>query len=137
MNTVITKTELETLELGKKFAQELRSGDIVFLWGDLGFGKTTFTKGVAKGLGISNRIISPTFPIIRSYKNLYHIDLYRIENSKELEEIGIQEILSDHSSIKLIEWPERFANTQKRNWDVKIGIEKEQNNRTITYTHHE
>lgn len=117
---IITKDSEETIELGKKLALKFRSGDVVALYGDLGSGKTTFVQGIAKGFGITRRIISPTFIIMRSYKlrtnnelitkYLYHIDLYRIEREKEIEGIGIREIMQDKNSIVVIEWAEKIKN---------------------------
>lgn len=130
---VISKSDTDTQEAGFEFSKELKPGDIVLLYGDLGFGKTTFVKGVAKGLGIDSRIISPTFTIIRIHENMHHIDLYRIENMKQLEEIGLKEILEDKSSIKLIEWPEKLDSVPEERWEVRFEMEGE--NRRITIQH--
>lgn len=117
----ITKTAEETQELGRSFANELKPGDIVAMYGELGSGKTTFIQGLAKGFGIARRIISPTFIISRSYKlslkrrplssvnNFYHIDLYRVESERDLESVGIKEILSDRNAIVAIEWAEKLG----------------------------
>lgn len=123
--TFITKNFQETQELARKFAKELRSGDVVALYGDLGGGKTTFVQGLAKGLGIEKRIISPTFIIVRSYKlragSFYHIDLYRIEREKDMEGLGIEEITNDPKSIVTIEWAEKLGNRlPKKRWDIKF-----------------
>lgn len=127
----ISKSDKETQDVGFTFAQGLKLGDNVFLYGDLGFGKTTFTKGVAKGLGIKSRIISPTFVVVRSHhiqdprstiQNLAHVDLYRIESKKQLEEIGLEEILQDKNSIKLIEWAERLEKLPATRWEVKFEM---------------
>ncbi|MGE5041845.1 MAG: tRNA (adenosine(37)-N6)-threonylcarbamoyltransferase complex ATPase subunit type 1 TsaE [Candidatus Levyibacteriota bacterium] len=115
----------ETQKLGEEFARELEPGDVVLLYGDLGYGKTTFVKGIAVGLGVKTRIISPTFPIVRTHNNMHHIDLYRIEGMKNLQEIGIQELLEDPNSIKLIEWPEKLKNLPEKRWEVKFEIEGE------------
>jgi len=106
------KNEEEMLAFGQEFASQLKKGETVFLYGELGSGKTTFTKGLAKGLGITTRIISPTFVLKRSYTgtglSLEHLDLYRLENEKQLREIGIREILNDESTVKVVEWPEKI-----------------------------
>ncbi|MFI5265349.1 MAG: tRNA (adenosine(37)-N6)-threonylcarbamoyltransferase complex ATPase subunit type 1 TsaE [Candidatus Levyibacteriota bacterium] len=128
-----SKSDKDTQVIGEEFAKELKPGDIVLLYGDLGFGKTTFVKGVAKGLGVTSRIISPTFVVIRSHKThsgeLSHIDLYRLENKEQLKEIGLDELMQDKFSIKLIEWPERMNMGGKR-WEVKFKMNKD-NTRTI------
>lgn len=131
-HTVVSDTE--TQKLGEVFAKELHAGNSVYLYGDLGFGKTTFVKGIAKGLGIESRIISPTFVIVRQHKTklkstVYHIDLYRIENEDQMLEVGLQEILSDTSSIKLIEWPEKISG-EKPTWEIKFILNND-NVRTI------
>jgi tRNA threonylcarbamoyladenosine biosynthesis protein TsaE len=117
MKNIITKSESETEQAGEEFAKTLIPGSVVCLYGDLGAGKTTFTKGVAKGLGISDRIISPTFSLVRQHEidrqssinTLYHIDLYRLENEEDIKKIGIDEILSDITGVVLIEWAERLG----------------------------
>ena len=131
-----SKNEIETEKAGFDFAKSLQAGDLVFLYGDLGFGKTTFVKGVARGLGIKTRIISPTFTIVREHKNLYHIDLYRIESKSQIDGLGLSEILqSDY--IKLIEWPENmFDNLPSKRIDVKILLNKD-NTRTINIIKYE
>ncbi len=131
MKKNITNSDHETKKLGEAFAQALKPGDVVFIYGDLGFGKTTFVKGVAKGLGIKTRIISPTFPIIRKHKNLYHIDLYRIESERQLDDLGLQEIIEDKCSIKLIEWPEKLQLNGRKHWSVRFELDTVQDNRTI------
>lgn len=135
MKKNITKSDDETKKLGEVFAKELRPGDIVFLYGNLGFGKTTFVKGVALGLGIKTRIISPTFTIVRQHKNLYHIDLYRIETEKQLDDLGLHEIIEEKNSIKLIEWPEKLQLIGNKHWKVRFKLENDQDNRTIEITY--
>lgn len=142
----ITKTADETQEFGKDFAKKIKAGDSIALHGDLGSGKTTFTQGVAKGLGIKMRIISPTFIVVRTYAlsnhtsgatHFYHIDLYRVESKKEIKGLGLEEILSDKKAIVIIEWAEKLGKlrSQKRvdmRFSYLHGIE-----RKITITHHE
>ncbi|ROL61422.1 tRNA (adenosine(37)-N6)-threonylcarbamoyltransferase complex ATPase subunit type 1 TsaE [Bacteroidetes/Chlorobi group bacterium ChocPot_Mid] len=111
----ITNDEKETIALGYEFAKELIISDIVLLYGELGAGKTQFSKGICNYFGIEEPVTSPTFTLINQYDGLtddsvitiYHIDLYRIKDQKEFEEIGLNEILDDDFSIKLIEWPEK------------------------------
>lgn len=114
--TIITSSDVETQALGKQFAKELKPGDVVCLYGDLGAGKTTFVKGVSKGLGVKTRIISPTFVVVRTHtvpdkssgiKTLYHIDLYRLQTEGEVTGINLKDLLSEKDAVTLIEWPER------------------------------
>lgn len=96
----------ETEQIAEDFAKTLKSGDIVLLSGDLGAGKTQFTKGVAKGLGINDTIPSPTFTIMNSYENrLFHFDLYRLHSFEELINVGAEEFLYSNG-ISILEWPE-------------------------------
>ena len=81
---------------------------VLGLTGDLGAGKTTFLQGFAKGLGIKEKILSPTFIIIRRLRNFYHIDCYRIKKPKEILNLGFKEIMSDPKNIVAIEWAERI-----------------------------
>lgn len=112
----ITKTNSaeETREFAKEFAKEFLDGGVIALSGDLGAGKTTFAQGFAEGLGITDRVVSPTFLIIRQYpvsgskSFFYHIDLYRMENIN-LKDSGLEEILSEPSNIVLIEWAEKIS----------------------------
>jgi len=111
---VLTKSAKETKALGKKIAANLKEGAILALTGELGSGKTTFAQGLAKGLGIKQRIISPTFILVRKYdlesKNFYHIDLYRLETEieREVRNLGIEEIWDDSENIVVIEWAEKI-----------------------------
>lgn len=140
-----SKSDKDTRSIGQEFAKRLKPGDCVFLYGDLGFGKTTFVKGVAAGLGINSRIISPTFVVVRSHhiqdqkskiQGLIHIDLYRIESKKQLVEIGLEEVLQDKNSIKLVEWPERMGKLSRQRWNIVFDMNKD-NTRTIKINEHE
>ena len=116
--TIITKSFEETQQLGMDFAKTLKPGDVVCLHGDLGSGKTTFVQGVAKGLGNTKQIISPTFIIMRTYKNMYHIDLYRIENENDINGIGLLDLIKEQDRVILIEWPEKIEHllpTKRKN----------------------
>ena len=112
--SIISKNSQETTALGERVAASVDS-NIFCLYGDLGSGKTTFTQGFAKGLGITTRLLSPTFIIVRRYSMpektnfLYHIDLYRLQSEKELEDVGISEILNQDHSYVVIEWAERLG----------------------------
>ena len=97
----------ETLKMGEEFAKNANPGTVIALIGDLGVGKTVFTKGIAKGLGITDQVTSPTFTILESYYNgrmpLHHFDVYRIGDVEEMEEVGFDDcVYSD--GITIIEW---------------------------------
>ncbi|HYD36767.1 MAG TPA: tRNA (adenosine(37)-N6)-threonylcarbamoyltransferase complex ATPase subunit type 1 TsaE [Allosphingosinicella sp.] len=100
-----------TEALGRRLAAQLRPGDVVALFGDLGAGKTTFARGILAGVGHRGEVASPTFPIVIPYEALavpvWHVDLYRIENEDEMEELGLDEALRDGALI--VEWPERMG----------------------------
>jgi len=125
MNLVMTTSNAdETMCVGKALSKFLKAGDILLFYGGLGAGKTTFTKGVASGLGIDDHIHSPTFTLIHEHygKNtkLYHVDLYRLESLDEIENLGIDEYLYSQA-ITLIEWSEKFGNNlPKSRIDIKI-----------------
>lgn len=108
-------------DLAKKFVQVKhgvsdRGALILALKGDLGAGKTTFTQGFLRGLGVRKRVSSPTFVLMKRFslrsgvfKNVYHLDCYRIKKATELESLGLKEILEDSKNVVLIEWPERLG----------------------------
>jgi tRNA threonylcarbamoyladenosine biosynthesis protein TsaE len=115
----ITSSFAQTQKIGEDMAKELkgRSGpQVICLHGNLGSGKTTFTQGFARGFEITNKIISPTFIIMRSYQikgrtqlsYLYHVDLYRTHTARDVVEIGLLEIMKDPENIVLIEWAEKI-----------------------------
>lgn len=125
-----TKTADETELLGRNLAKELQPQDVVYLYGDLGSGKTTFTKGIAKGLGVTARIISPTFVVARTHKTadhkiktLYHLDLYRLKNSTEVLGVNINDYLDDTFGVVVIEWPELSTKLiNKKSINVRFAI---------------
>ncbi len=127
MKQILTHNYSETQDLGFNLGKNLKNGKVFALYGNLGSGKTTFVQGLAKGLGIKQKIISPTFIIVRKYaipkslipalpagrfnlKSFYHIDLYRIENETGIKGLGLEEILNDDSNVVAIEWPEKLKN---------------------------
>jgi len=101
---VRTKSTEETLQFSKELAQKLQPGDVITLEGDLGAGKTTFTKGLAVGLDITKNVSSPTFTIIKEYNGrlpLYHMDVYRLEDS--YEDLGFDEYF-EGQGVTVVEW---------------------------------
>ena len=113
----ITKSPRETQKLGKKFSADLikKTPNIIALTGELGSGKTTFVQGLAEGLGVKKKIISPTFILMRTYKakkknTFYHLDLYRLETNleRELENLGVKDIWNQKANILAIEWAEKI-----------------------------
>lgn len=100
-----------TQAFGARLAPALRPGDVVALHGDLGAGKTTLARGILAGLGFAGEVASPTFPIVQPYEALavpvWHVDLYRIEDPAEIDELALDEAL-DFAAL-LIEWPERLG----------------------------
>ena len=105
--TYESSREQETFALGEKIGREAQPGDIYALLGDLGVGKTVFTKGFAKGLGIEEHVSSPTFTIVQLYDEgrlpLYHFDVYRIGDPEEMDEIGYEDCFFG-SGVCLVEW---------------------------------
>jgi tRNA threonylcarbamoyladenosine biosynthesis protein TsaE len=117
---IVTTNAQQTAVMGEKIAEEVKNGGVICLYGDLGSGKTTFTQGLGKALGIEKHVNSPTFLIVRTYelsakgkeqraKSFFHIDLYRLGSEKEMEDIGIKEILEDSENIVVVEWAEKLG----------------------------
>lgn len=108
----------ETLTIAKTFARALPPGSLIVARGDLGAGKTAFAKGVAAGLGISEVVNSPTFNIVKVYRNtrlgaahlnFYHIDAYRLEDPSAVREIGLDDLIGDPSGVCFVEWGQYIA----------------------------
>jgi len=118
MKKIITNTQKETKKLGENIARmvvEKKAPRIIALEGDLGGGKTTFTRGFAKGLGIKEKILSPTFVLFRKFRipnsefiYFFHVDCYRVEHPKEIFKLGFNKILHDERHIIVIEWAEKI-----------------------------
>ena len=113
----LTLSAEETIELGRRLAKRLSPPVLVLLLGDLGAGKTTLTKGIAAGLGAvgEEQVTSPTFTLIHEYgkassggPRVYHIDLYRIENARGLETLGLEDLLAERAVV-IIEWAEKLG----------------------------
>ncbi len=110
MTTLTTRTAGETEAVGQAIGPLLRVGDLVVLTGDLGAGKTTFTKGLARGLGVEQRVTSPTFTIVQEYDGrvpVAHVDVYRLDRIQELHDLGFEELLD--SRVTIVEWGEAIA----------------------------
>src|SRR5271167_3763497 len=124
----ITRSPEETIALGRTLAELLAPPKIVVLRGDLGAGKTTLVKGIAEAFQAASAedVTSPTFTLIHEYRgpaaNLYHIDLYRIDTPRQLETLGLDDLIADNS-VLLIEWGEKFARFVKER-DVEIAMER-------------
>ena len=121
-----TASEEETIALGERIARELPSRAVVLLIGNLGAGKTTLAKGIAKGLGAaaSEEVSSPTFTLIHEYGDrLYHIDLYRLDTNAQVATLGLDEIF-DREAVALIEWGERFPDLMPAQ-HIEIRLEPE------------
>ncbi len=138
MATFISHSPAETEALGEQFGRAAQLGWVITLSGDLGAGKTQFVKGVARGLGISARVHSPTFTLVAEYTGgrlaLFHLDLYRLETPGQILSAGIEEFLQP-DGVAVIEWAERITGSrsliphEKR---VQIEILNE-TDRKITY----
>ena len=134
-----TNSPEETIALGRELASQLAPPKIVILRGDLGAGKTTLVKGIAEGFNAASHddVTSPTFTLIHEYRGpsvtVYHIDLYRVDTQRELETLGLDDLMTDNS-VLLIEWGEKFARF-KRERNVEIALERvSENRRTIRLT---
>jgi tRNA threonylcarbamoyladenosine biosynthesis protein TsaE len=141
IETYISQTEDETFDLGRKFAERLKRGDMVALYGDLGAGKTEFVKGICDFFHVSGLVTSPTFSIMNQYFGkffgdqeitIYHVDLYRIKSLKELQEIGFDECMHSFDAIKLVEWPENAGETlPEERYVITMTIDDDDDKRTI------
>ena len=106
--TFYSESEADTVACGKALAKELKPGDVVAMYGDLGAGKTQFVRGLAQGLGLKARVSSPTFTIVNEYLGetpLFHFDMYRLSDAEELFEIGWEDYLS-RNGVCAVEWSE-------------------------------
>ena len=108
---ITTESSDQTERLGEMLGAWLRPGDVVLLHGDLGAGKTTLTKGIARALGVQDTVSSPSFALVNEYAlpllRLFHLDLYRLDDPADLESIGFTELTAAEDGIAIVEWPER------------------------------
>lgn len=134
MSEYVTNGEEETEALGRRLGQVLQPGAVVAFTGDLGAGKTAFTRGLARGLGISERVTSPTFTIVNEYEGgrlpLFHFDMYRLGSSEELFDIGWEEYLA-RGGVCAVEWSENVTEAMEGAVSVTIDVLGE-NTRRIT-----
>ncbi len=148
-NKIITKSFKETQKIGQELAKDVlrqaqdknnKQAVVLGLSGNLGGGKTTFLQGFAKGLGIKEKILSPTFVIQKrfllknkKFKNFYHIDCYRLKNEKNILELGFKEIIKNEKNIIAIEWPEKIKKVLPKNY-IKINFKfTSENTREISF----
>jgi len=140
----VTKNPKETQKIAEVFAREILSAKpesaiVIGLEGDLGAGKTTFTKGFAKGLGIKEEMKSPTFILMRIFqiprsnnqKHFLHFDAYRIDNAKEFAALGFRELLKNKNNILLVEWSDRIKKLLPKNYFRFVFKHGEKNIREI------
>lgn len=138
---MLVASEQETFALSHKVATKLKGGDILTLSGDLGAGKTTFTKGLAESLGITKNVTSPTFAIMNVYhlpqekngiKTLVHIDAYRLESPEEILTIGAEDYLGEPNVLSVIEWPEKIQPVLDNYETTDLHFVLEKSARTIS-----
>ncbi len=132
----------ETIALAKNTAQKLEGGAILLLEGDLGAGKTTFTKGIAEAFGIKDDIVSPTFTLmqvytlpkeIRGIKKLIHIDTYRLDDEQAFMDIGAMDYIGEPNTVSIIEWPEKITTLLKEKKTTRVALHhEEKSTRSIT-----
>ena len=138
MMQITTHSADETQALGQKLASRLAPGDVIAYFGDLGAGKTAFTRGLAQGLGITDPVTSPTYTIVNEYLSgripLFHFDMYRLSSSNELFDIGWEDYLS-RGGVCAVEWSENVEDALQD--AIRVTIEKdadEPDTRHITIT---
>ncbi|MGI5963183.1 MAG: tRNA (adenosine(37)-N6)-threonylcarbamoyltransferase complex ATPase subunit type 1 TsaE [Lawsonibacter sp.] len=136
----VTNGEKETEALGKRLGEQLKAGTVVAFTGDLGAGKTAFTRGLARGLGISQTVTSPTFTIVNEYEGgrlpLFHFDMYRLSSSEELFDIGWEDYLA-RGGVCAVEWSERVSDALEPGTifvEICRGVQEDQRKITIEGT---
>jgi tRNA threonylcarbamoyladenosine biosynthesis protein TsaE len=123
--TLTSPNESCSLRLGARIGEQVEAGDVLALWGELGSGKTLFARGIARGLGVPQKVpvTSPTFTIINEYEGrlrLYHLDLYRLTTPGELDTLPWREVIFG-AGVAVIEWPDRMGKLlPEKRWDVRF-----------------
>ena len=136
MATLISSSSAETEAIGRRFARESGVGSVLALQGELGSGKTVFTKGLVAGIGSTAAVFSPTFTIVHEYRGgrlpVYHFDLFRVENGRSLERLGLDDYFFG-DGVSVIEWADRFPKfiPEHARW-ILFEI-KSQDQRAITF----
>lgn len=137
MKQIISYSEAQTKEIGKKIAEQLTKGDVICLIGDLGAGKTLLSKAIAYGLGVKEPVTSPTFTIVHEYKGylpLYHFDVYRINDIDEMFEIGFEEYVYGRG-VCIIEWADKIREIlPKESIWIDLSRGQKDNERIINIT---
>ena len=138
MVTRISKSPEETFRFASELAAQTKPGLLIGLIGDLGAGKTQFVKGFARGLGITERVHSPTFTLVNEYRSgrlpCFHLDLYRLESAEQILAAGLEQYFKPEQSITLIEWFDRAEGIPVSGSLLKVRIEhRNETERMITY----
>ena len=124
----------QTFSLGRDFASRLKGGDVVLLKGEMGAGKTVFTKGIAAGLGVERPVVSPTFTLLCRYEGktkLHHIDAYRLSGADEAEDSGLLDFVGGRDYVTVIEWYENIASLLTETKAYRVEILRQGENREI------
>jgi len=137
--TVVATTAEQTRTIGRSIAPLLRAGDVVVVAGELGAGKTTFTQGLAAGLGVTDSVVSPTFTLAREYEGrlrLVHVDLYRLDRAQEVLDLGLEDVADD--AVLVVEWGDvAVAYLTPEHLEVRLAADVgsgADDDRTITLT---
>ena len=139
MPTFVSHSPEETAALGEHWGRAARTGWVIGLTGDLGAGKTQLVKGLARGLGLTTRINSPTFALVNEYRDgrlpLFHLDLYRLDTREQIIGAGLEEYLVNPTGVTVVEWAERYFNvTTHQPGLIRVSIETlGENERRMTY----
>ena len=134
-----TVSEKETGQFGRFFSKKLRPGDVVAMFGDVGSGKTVFVKGICEELEAEEPVNSPTFIILNEYSGqlsgqrirIHHFDFYRVERSKDIDELGVDEYFGAQDSVTLIEWAEHIQEHLKEKYWKVVFLNQNENERKI------
>jgi tRNA threonylcarbamoyladenosine biosynthesis protein TsaE len=118
MATHISHSAADTQALGEQWGREATAGLVIGLSGDLGAGKTQLTKGIARGLGIQDKILSPTFALVNEYRSgrlpMFHLDLYRLDTREQIVAAGLEQYLTKPDGVAVVEWMERWLGGEER-----------------------